>query len=175
MRRVGPSGRRGAADMTTYRAETVWTRGDASEADFLASRYSRRHALRFDGGAEVAGSSSPHSVPLPYSDAAAVDPEEAFVSALSSCHMLFFLAFAAKRGFCIDRYVDAASGELGRDGAGKMSMTVVTLRPAVVFSGSPRPSESDIAALHHAAHGACYIANSVKTELRIEPATAQRM
>ena len=156
--------------MTTYRAETIWTRGDASAGDFAAGRYSRRHLLRFDGGAEVAGSSSPHSVPLPYSDASAVDPEEAFVSALSSCHMLFFLAFAARRGLCIDRYTDAASGELERDRDGRMSMTVATLRPAVEFSGDTRPSAADIAQLHHEAHEACYIANSVKTEVRVEPA-----
>ena len=154
--------------MTTYRADTVWARGDTSREDFLASRYSRRHALRFDGGAEVAGSSSPHSVPLPYSDEAAVDPEEAFVSALSSCHMLFFVAFAARRGFCIDRYADAASGELERDGEGRMSMTVVTLRPGVDFSGDRQPSAEEIDRLHHEAHEACYIANSVKTEVRIE-------
>ncbi len=156
--------------MTTFTADTVWSRGDTPAAEFLASRYSRRHLLRFDGGADVAGSSSPHSVPLPYSDAAAVDPEEAFVSSLSSCHMLFFLAFAAKRGYCIDRYADAASGELERDSAGRMSMTVVTLRPAVDFSGDRRPSAADIAQLHHQAHEACYIANSVKTEVRVEPA-----
>ncbi len=154
--------------MTTYRADTVWARGDSSREDFLASRYSRRHALRFDGGAEVAGSSSPHSVALPYSDEAAVDPEEAFVAALSSCHMLFFLAFAARRGFCIDRYADAASGELERDGEGRMSMTVVTLRPGVDFSGDKQPRAEEIDRLHHEAHEACYIANSVKTEVRIE-------
>ena len=155
--------------MTTYTAETIWSRGDTTEADFLASRYSRRHALRFDGGAEVAGSSSPRSVPLPYSDAAGVDPEEAFVSALSSCHMLFFLAFAAKRGFCIDRYVDAASGDLARDGDGRMSMTIVTLRPEVACSGDRRPTADEAARLHHEAHEACYIANSVTTEVRVEP------
>ncbi|MEO7056061.1 MAG: OsmC family protein [Caldimonas sp.] len=154
--------------MTTYRADTVWSRGDTSREDFLASRYSRRHDLRFDGGATVAGSSSPHSVPLPYSDESAVDPEEAFVSALSSCHMLFFLAFAARSGFCVDRYVDAASGQLERDGTGRMSMTVVTLRPAVAFGGDRQPSAEDIDRLHHDAHEACYIANSVKTDVRIE-------
>jgi organic hydroperoxide reductase OsmC/OhrA len=154
--------------MTTHHADTVWARGDTSREDFLASRYSRRHALRFDGGAEVAGSSSPHSVALPYSDEAAVDPEEAFVAALSSCHMLFFLALAARRGFCIDRYADAASGELERDGEGRMSMTVVTLRPGVDFSGDKQPRAEEIDRLHHEAHEACYIANSVKTEVRIK-------
>lgn len=155
--------------MTHYSAETVWSRGATSEAEFLACRYSRRHELCFDGGARVAGSSSPHSVALPYSDAAAVDPEEAFVASLSSCHMLFFLAFAAKRGFCVDRYADAADGVLDRDAAGRIAMTVVTLRPAVAFSGGRLPAAEDVARLHDEAHEACFIANSVKTDVRVEP------
>ncbi len=158
-----------------FTAETHWCRGDTSPDDFRASRYSRLHTLRFDGGAEVAGSSSPHSVPLPWSDASAVDPEEAFVSALSSCHMLFFLAFAARRGFVVDAYADAASGLLDKDGEGRLSMTVVTLRPEIVFSGAHRPSADELAHLHHASHEACYIANSVKTEVRVEPVPDQRM
>ncbi|MEO6364248.1 MAG: OsmC family protein [Caldimonas sp.] len=149
---------------------TRWTRGKTNRSDFLAGHYSRKHRLSFDGGAEVAGSSSPLSVPLPYSDAGAVDPEEAFVSALSSCHMLFFLAFAAKGGFCVDRYDDAASGTMEKNGQGRVAMTTVTLRPAVAFSGDAMPTRDDIDVLHHAAHDACYIANSVKTEVRVEPA-----
>ena len=94
--------------MSEYSAEVLWER--APGEDFLSKRYSRRHQMRFDGGAVVAGSSSPHSVPLPMSDASAVDPEEAFVASLSSCHMLWFLAIAAKRRFCVDRYFDAAVG-----------------------------------------------------------------
>ena len=101
--------------MSTYSAETHWSRGDASREDFVANRYSRRHRLRFDGGAEVPGSSSPSVVPLPFSDASAVDPEEAFVSSLSSCHMLWFLSLAAARGFCVDRYVDAATGVMKKN------------------------------------------------------------
>jgi organic hydroperoxide reductase OsmC/OhrA len=155
-----------------YVAETVWTRGDASERDFRAGRYSRRHLLRFDGGAEVAGSASPHNVPLPWSDAAAVDPEEAFVSALSSCHMLFFLSFAARDAFCVDRYVDRADGVCVKDGSGKISMTVVTLRPCIEFSGERRPGRADVERLHHESHEACFIANSVKSEVRCEPVWA---
>lgn len=155
--------------MSTYTAETIWTRGEASDADFLAGRYSRCHALRFDGGAEVAGSPSAHNVPPPWSDSAGVDPEEAFVSALSSCHMLFFLHFCSKRGLVVDRYADAASGELAKDGAGRMSMTVVTLRPDVAFGGARRPTSDEAAKLHHEAHEACFIANSVRTEVRVEP------
>ena len=162
-------------DSTTFTAATVWERGEARPEDFLANRYSRAHRLRFDGGAEVPGSSSPHSVPLPWSDASAVDPEEAFVSALSSCHMLFFLWFAAKGGFVVDRYADAAIGTLEKNADGRMAMTTVTLRPAITFSGDARPTAEDIERLHHASHEACYIANSVKTDVRVEPADAQRM
>jgi organic hydroperoxide reductase OsmC/OhrA len=157
--------------MSLYVAETVWTR-EASERDFLAGRYSRRHLLRFDGGAEVAGSAAPHNVPLPWSDAAAVDPEEAFVSSLSSCHMLFFVWFASREGFCVDRYVDAAEGVMEKDRDGKVSMTVVTLRPRVEFSGERRPTHDDIERLHHESHAECFIANSVKSEVRCEPVWA---
>jgi organic hydroperoxide reductase OsmC/OhrA len=152
--------------MAEYSAEILWQRG---EQDFLDNRYSRRHLLRFDGGAEVAGSSSPHSVPLPMSDAAAVDPEEAFVASLSSCHMLWFLAIAAKRKFCVDRYADAAVGVMARNAEGKTAMTVVTLRPEVHFSGERLPTREQIDQLHHEAHEECFIANSVKTEVRCEP------
>lgn len=155
--------------MTEYTAEILWERG---EQDFLGKRYSRRHAMRFDGGAEVAGSSSPHSVPLPMSDAAAVDPEEAFVASLSSCHMLWFLSLAAQRQFCVDRYADAAVGLLAKNVDGKMAMTRVTLRPAVQFSGERRPTREQIAQLHDEAHAQCFIANSVRTEVRCEPRDA---
>jgi organic hydroperoxide reductase OsmC/OhrA len=152
--------------MSRYTASVRWTRGDAK---FTDNRYSRRHAWHFDGGAAVAGSSSPHSVPLPYSDATAVDPEEAFVAAISSCHMLFFLSIAAKRGHRIDDYVDDAEGFLETDAAGLMWMTRVVLHPHVVWSGDLRPSVDDISAMHHEAHHLCYIANSVKTTIDCEP------
>ena len=153
--------------MSEYTAELLWER-DASE-DFLGNGYSRRHTIRFDGGAVLAGSSSPHSVPLPMSDASAVDPEEAFVAALSSCHMLWFLAIAAKRRFCVDRYFDAAVGVMEKNAEGKVAITRVTLRPEVVFSGEQRPTRADLDRLHHKAHEECYIANSVKSELLCEP------
>ena len=155
--------------MAHHTAETIWTRGDASREDFLANRYSRRHLLRFDGGAELAGSSSPHVVPLPYSDASAVDPEEAFVASLSSCHMLWFLSLATRDRFCVDRYADAATGLLAKNAAGRLAMTVVVLHPSVVFSGERMPSRADIERLHHEAHEECFIATSVKTEVRCEP------
>lgn len=152
--------------MSTYTAEVSWTLGDG---DFLANRYSRRHLLRFDGGLEVPGSSSPHVVPLPYSDASALDPEEAFVASLSSCHMLWFLSIAAKRKFCVDRYIDAASGVMEKNADGKMAMTAVTLRPKATFSGERRPTREELDKLHHEAHDACFIANSVRTDVRCEP------
>jgi organic hydroperoxide reductase OsmC/OhrA len=152
--------------MSEYTAEVLWQRGDQ---DFLANTYSRRHSLRFDGGAEWAGSSSPHVVPLPFSDASAVDPEESFVASLSSCHMLWFLTMAVKRKFCVDRYFDAATGVMEKNAEGKMAMTVVTLRPEVTFSGANLPTREQIDHMHHRAHEECFIANSVKTDVRCEP------
>ena len=155
--------------MASYTADLLWERG---EQDFLSNRYSRRHLIRFDGGAVLAGSSSPHVVPLPWSDASAVDPEEAFVASLSSCHVLWFLSIAAKRGFCVDRYADAAEGVMARNAERRMAMTVVTLRPTVAFSGAVQPTPEQIVNTHHEAHDECFIANSVKTEVRCEPQMA---
>ena len=152
--------------MSTYTAEVLWQRGDQ---DFLGNRYSRRHLIRFDGGAELTGSSSPHVVPLPFSDPAGVDPEETFVASLSSCHMLWFLSLAAKAGWQVDTYADNASGTLARNTNGRMAMTQVTLRPRVVFSGVRRPDAEELQRLHHRAHDECFIANSVTTEVRCEP------
>ena len=153
--------------MAEHFATVEWSRGNAG---FTDNRYSRAHAWTFDGGARVPGSSSPHVVPAPWSDPAAVDPEEAFVASLSSCHMLWFLSIAAKRGFCVDRYVDAASGTMARNAAGKLAITRVVLRPRVEFGGDVRPSPDEIAAMHHKAHEECFIANSVLTEVACEPA-----
>jgi organic hydroperoxide reductase OsmC/OhrA len=136
---------------------------------FTDNRYSRAHVWNFDGGAVVQASSSPHVVPLPYSNAAAVDPEEAFVASLSSCHMLWFLSVAAQRGFCVDSYTDDAVGILEKDVHGKLAMTRVTLRPAAVFSGKRLPTHAEVHTLHHEAHTQCFLANSVKTDIRCEP------
>jgi organic hydroperoxide reductase OsmC/OhrA len=152
--------------MSTYSATILWQRNGAL---FTDQRYSRVHVMKFDGGAEVPGSSSPHTVPLPYSDAAAVDPEEAFVAALSSCHMLWFLHLAAKRGFVVESYEDRADGVMAKNAEGKVAMTLVTLRPRAEFAGERRLARADIEALHHAAHEECFIANSVKSEVRCEP------
>src|SRR5690606_21605538 len=131
------------------------------------------HLLRFDGGAEVAGSSSPHVVPVPGSDPSAVDPEEAFVASLASCHMLWFLSIAAKRGVRVDRYFDEAVGVMERGDRGRLWMSVVTLRPRVSFSGERIPNFAEIEAMHHQAHEQCFIANSVKTDVRCEPVAAE--
>jgi organic hydroperoxide reductase OsmC/OhrA len=145
-----------------YTATVVWRRDGAT---FTDNRYSREHVWSFDGGLEVPASSSPTIVPLPMSRPEAVDPEEAFVAALSSCHMLFFLSLAAKRDFMVDRYEDHAVGIMDKDARGKLFIARVTLDPKVDFSGDPQPSRDDIADLHHRAHDGCFIANSVRTEV----------
>jgi organic hydroperoxide reductase OsmC/OhrA len=144
-----------------YRAVVLWRRGDQP---FLDNKYTRAHTWRFDEGVEVPASSSPFVVPN-HSLAAAVDPEEAFVASLSSCHMLFFLSFAARAGFRIDSYQDEAVGEMAKNEHGKLFVARVTLNPVITFSGDKRPGESEIASLHHRSHEECFIANSVKTEV----------
>ena len=152
--------------MADYRAGIQWRRNGAA---FIDNRYSRAHVWRFDGGVEVPASSSPHVVPLPMSAVAAVDPEEAFVASLSSCHMLWFLSLAAGRGLCVDRYDDQAVGVMARNAAGKMAMTEVMLRPRVVFGAGPQPSPEALAELHRQAHASCFIAASVLTQVHCEP------
>jgi organic hydroperoxide reductase OsmC/OhrA len=152
-----------------HRAVVEWNRGGAR---FTDNRYSRAHRWSFDGGVEVPASASPHVVPSPLSVAAAVDPEEAFVAALSSCHMLWFLSLAARDGFVVDDYRDEAVGLMARDAEGKLAITRVTLRPAVRYGGDRQPTAAEEDALHHAAHAECFIARSVRTEVVCEPAPA---
>ena len=152
--------------MGEHVATVAWRRSPSD--DFATSRYSRRHEWRFDGGVVVPGSPSPSVVAPPLSAEDAVDPEEAFVAALASCHMLFFLSIAAKRGFVVDSYEDAAIGHLAKGDDGKTWMTEVTLRPAVVFDGVA-PDAAELDKLHHRAHELCYIANSVRTRVAVEP------
>ncbi|GAA0870817.1 OsmC family protein [Brevundimonas basaltis] len=152
--------------MSEHIATVEWSRDGQPFSD---NQYSRAHDWRFDGGAVVRGSSAPTSVPEPMSDPAAVDPEEALVAAVSSCHMLFFLAFARKDGLVVDRYRDDAVGLLGRDERGRMSITALTLRPQVSFAGAARPDAAALDDLHHRAHEACYIANSIRAEVAVEP------
>lgn len=151
--------------MSEHFATIRWQRDDHP---FTKGRYSRKHEWHFDGGAVVPGSSSPHVVREPFSDASAVDPEEAFVAALSSCHMLWFLSTAAEHGFIVDAYVDESVGHMRKNDAGKLVVADVVLRPHVTFHGS-QPTREQIDQLHHAAHESCFLANSVKTEIRIEP------
>ena len=155
--------------MSTYTATIAWQRDGQAFSD---RRYRRQHQWRFDGGAVVAGSSSPQVVPLPMSDASAVDPEEAFVASLSSCHLLWFLDLACRAGWVVDTYQDAASGVLAKNADGLLAMTEVILRPAVRFAGDHQPDAAEITRLHHAAHAACFIANSVRTDVRCEPQMA---
>ena len=145
-----------------YKATVRWVRDGAA---FTDQKYSRAHVWSFDGGVEVPASSSPLSVRLPYSREDAVDPEEAFVAALSSCHMLFFLTFAAKAGFVVDSYEDRACGIMEKNSQGKLFVSKVTLDPRIAFSGPRRPSADEIAELHHRSHEECFIANSVKSEV----------
>ena len=149
-----------------YRAVVEWNRNGAR---FTDNRYSRGHRWHFDGGVEVPASASPHVVPPPLSVAAAVDPEEAFVASLSSCHMLFFLSFAARDGFIVEDYRDEAVGIMARNDGGKLSMTRVTLHPRVRYGDGKRPTRAEEDALHHASHEECFIASSVRTEVACEP------
>lgn len=153
--------------MAQHSSTILWQRDDT--AAFTDHRYNRRHTWTFDGGTVVPGSSSPHVVPLPYSDAAAVDPEEAFVASLSSCHLLWFLDIAARAGWVVDHYRDEATGLLARNAEGQQAMTQVVLRPAVRFAPGKAPTTEELQALHHKAHASCFIANSVKTEVLCEP------
>jgi organic hydroperoxide reductase OsmC/OhrA len=153
-----------------YTATVAWKRPDGEA--FTDLKFSRGHQWSFDGGVTVAGSSSPLSVKVPYSRADAVDPEEALVAALSSCHMLTFLFFAAKGGYVVDSYVDDAVGVMTKNERGKLFVSKTTLRPRIAFAGAKQPSAAELDQLHHHAHEECYIANSVLTEVVIEPPAA---
>ncbi len=153
--------------MSTYTARITWQRGDEL---FVDNKYSRGHLWTFDGGVTVPASSSPHVVPVPLSVEADVDPEEAFVASLSSCHMLFFLALAAQQRFVVDSYVDDAVGVMGLNDLGKTAMLSVKLRPVISFNGEKQPTSEELESLHHKSHDLCFIANSVKTDVVVEPA-----
>ncbi|MEO6167040.1 MAG: OsmC family protein [Chitinophagales bacterium] len=150
-----------------YTVTISWKRepGDA----FSDNKYSRAHSWIFDGGILLSASSSPHVVPLPMSKENAVDPEEAFVASLSSCHMLWFLSLAAAKQFIIEQYEDHAEGILSKNEEGKIAMTEVVLKPKIVFSGADVPTKKQLDELHHEAHEKCYIASSVRTKIRILP------
>lgn len=152
--------------MSDYCATVNWVRG-AHEA-YTDSKYSRGHRWIFDGGVTVPASASPNVVPLPYSVEANVDPEEAFVASLSSCHMLFFLSIAAKMHFVVDEYTDDAVGVMTKGSDGRVFMSKVFLRPRVRFSPDRQPEPERIKLMHDQAHQRCFISNSVKTEVITE-------
>jgi len=156
--------------MSEYRVTVDWT-GNASPADFLKGRYSREHRWAFDGGIVVAASSSPSVVRTPWSNPSNVDPEEAFVASISSCHMLTFLYLAAKAGFVVASYRDDAIGVMTRTTGGVEWVSRVTLMPRIDYAGD-QPTADQLAELHHAAHHDCFIANSVKTEIVVAPPAA---
>ncbi len=151
--------------MSRYQAQITWQR--RSGESFVDSRYSRAHHWKFDGGVIVPASSAIHSVPPPYSKPENVDPEEALVAAISSCHMLTFLYLAAKSQFVVDSYDDLAVGTMTVDSRGRQSITTVVLAPQVRFSGAREPSDAIVSQLHHQAHEECYIANSVRSEISV--------
>lgn len=149
----------------SYIVKVSWKK--KPDEDFLNKKYSRVHKWVFDGGIEVRASSSPHVVRLPFSDPSAVDPEEAFLAAVASCHMLSFLYEAAKKNFIPESYEDNAEGILAKNDEGKMAMTQVTLKPEIIFSKDNIPNREQLEELHHLAHEECFIASSVKTKIDI--------
>lgn len=153
--------------MSEHRASLHW---QLTEGEFARGKFSRAHTWSFDGGVTVPASATPAVVREPYSDPHAVDPEEAFVASLSSCHMLTFLHVASKAGFVVTRYEDDAVGVLAKNTQGAHWMSEVTLRPRVTYAEGAAPSPAQEADLHRRAHEGCFIANSVKSEVRIEPA-----
>ncbi len=157
--------------MSEHRAMIEWT-GDAQPAEFVKLRYTREHRWSFDGGVSIAASASPSVVPASWTNPSGVDPEEAFVAAVASCHMLTFLYVAAKAGFAVASYRDDAVGVMTKTPAGVAWVSRVTLRPVIVYAGERQPSAADVAQLHHAAHEQCFIANSVKTEITVERGAA---
>ncbi len=150
--------------MSSYTATLTWMRGDDVFSD---GKYSRAHEIAFDGGITMPASASPHVVRLPLSREDAVDPEEMFVAALASCHMLFFLDFARRAGFVVDAYNDQAEGVMGKDERGRTSITQVRLNPVVLWAGDKEPAPEEVRELHHKAHEACFIANSFRGDVAI--------
>jgi organic hydroperoxide reductase OsmC/OhrA len=151
--------------MSEHKASIRWER---TGPDFLKGKYSREHVWSFDGGATIAASPSPNNVPAPWSNPACVDPEEALVAAISSCHMLTFVWLASKQGFQVDRYDDEAVGVMMKNENGVPWVSAVTLHPKIDYSGDKQPTAAEIERLHHLAHEQCFIANSVKTAVTIE-------
>jgi len=157
--------------MAEHKASVRWTLPGDAEA-FLKGRYSREHTWTFDGGVTVPASPAPSVVPVPYSNPAAVDPEEAYVASIASCHMLTFLYVAMREGFVVERYEDEAVGVMRKNERGAIWVAAVTLHPRIVYGGEKRPTAADVDHLHHLAHEQCFIASSVKTEITVAPPPA---
>lgn len=151
--------------MHQYRATITWQH---TNGKFTAGQYSRKHLWHFDGGLEIPASASPQIVPAPYSNPSAVDPEEAFIASLASCHMLWFLSLAAKNNYIVQSYEDAAEGTMEENGEGEVAITKVVLKPEVRFGPKSKPSQRTFDQLHDQAHKKCFIARSVKTEIIID-------
>jgi organic hydroperoxide reductase OsmC/OhrA len=151
--------------MAEHRATIRWSR---TGPDFLRGQYSREHTWHFDGGLTVPASPSPSVVPTPWSNPAHVDPEEAFVAAIASCHMLTFLWLASKAGFQVDAYEDEAIGSMAKNDRGAYWLDEVMLRPRITWTGSKAPAGEELEKLHHRAHEECFIANSIRTHVRVE-------
>jgi len=151
--------------MSEHKATIRWDLPKGAE--FLKGRYSREHTWTFDGGLTIPASSAPSSVPVPYSNPAHVDPEEAFVASVSSCHMLTFLYLAYRDGFQVESYTDEAIGIMTKNEKGIAWVSAISLNPKIVYSGDKLPTPPDEARLHHLSHEQCFIANSIKTEVRV--------
>jgi organic hydroperoxide reductase OsmC/OhrA len=155
--------------MAEHKAMIRWASPGDGEA-FLKGRFSREHTWSFDGGLTVPASAAPSVIPAPFSNPAGVDPEEAYVASIASCHMMSFLYVAMRAGFVVERYEDDAVGVMRKNDRGAIWVGAVTLRPRIVFGGGTRPTPAELDQLHHRAHEQCFIANSVKTEITVEPA-----
>ncbi|HZV33111.1 MAG TPA: OsmC family protein [Verrucomicrobiae bacterium] len=151
--------------MSEHKATIDWQRGNA---DFLSGKYSREHTWTFDGGLTVRASASPSVVPVPYANPANVDPEEAFVASVSSCHMLTFIYLAGKQRFQVDAYRDHAVGHMTKNEKGVPWVSSIELNPEITYSGDKVPSPADEEHLHHLAHEQCFIANSIKTDVTVK-------
>src|SRR5262249_51833889 len=147
--------------MSEHKATIAWSR---TSPDFLKGKYSREHTWTFDGGLTLKASPSPSVVPVPYSNPACIDPEEAFVASIASCHMLTFLYLASRQGFQVDGYSDEAVGVMGKNEKGVPWVSKIILAPKITYSGDKTPSSQEQHQLHHESHEQCFIANSVKTE-----------
>jgi organic hydroperoxide reductase OsmC/OhrA len=152
--------------MATHTATILWNR---SGPDFLRRQYSREHTWKFDGGQSVPVSPSPSNVPAPWSNPALVDPEEAFVASVSSCHMLWFLHMACDAGLIVDRYEDEAIGTMTKNERGVAWFSRISLRPRVTWGGDKTPTTAEVEQLHHLAHERCFIAASIRSEVVVEP------